>query len=112
MKLNLKVRAKNKVFWLAFIPALLLVIQVVLAAFGIQWQPEKLSEQLIEIVNAVFMLLTILGIVADPTTAGLGDTDQTMTYDEPRKDIEYVAIGDELVDVFREMLNGKDDDDE
>ena len=109
MKLNLKVRAKNKIFWLTFIPALLLVVQVVLAVFGIQWQPEKLSEQLVELVNAVFMLLTILGVVTDPTTSGVGDTDQAMTYDEPRKDIEYVVIGDELVDAFREKFNGKDD---
>lgn len=112
MKLNLKVRAKNKIFWLTFIPALLLVVQVVLAVFGIQWQPEKLSEQLAELVNAVFMLLTILGVVTDPTTSGIGDTDQAMTYDAPKKDIEYVAIGDELVDAFREKFNGKGDDDE
>lgn len=112
MKLNLKVRAKNKVFWLTFIPALLLVIQVVLAAFGIQWQPEALNEKIVDVINAVFMLLSILGIVTDPTTAGVGDTDQAMTYDAPKKDIEYAVSGEELASILKEVINRKGDNDE
>lgn len=111
-KLNLKVRVKNKVFWLTFIPALLLVIQVVLAVFGIQWQPEALNEKIVDVINAVFMLLSILGIVTDPTTAGVGDTDQAMTYDVPKKDIEYAVSGEELASILKEVINRKGDNNE
>lgn len=84
--INLKVRIKNKSFWLALIPAVLLLVQVVAAPFGYQWDFGVLNEQLAAIVNAAFALLTILGIVTDPTTAGVCDSDQAMTYDEPKRD--------------------------
>ena len=44
-----------------------------------------LAAQLVAIVGTVFTLLAILGIVADPTTAGVGDSEQAMTYDEPKE---------------------------
>lgn len=83
--INWKVRIKSKAFWLALIPALLLTIQTIGAVFG--WQPDfgVLQGQLLDIVNAVFLLLTILGIVVDPTTAGVRDSVLAMTYEEPRQ---------------------------
>ena len=83
--INWKVRIKSKAFWLALIPATLLLIQTVGAVFG--WQPDfgVLQGQLLDIVNAVFMLLTILGIVVDPTTAGISDSVLAMTYEKPRE---------------------------
>lgn len=88
MKINWKVRVKNKYFWIAAIPAVLLLIQLILALFGVNWQPETLSNQLIAIINAVFSLLAMLGIVVDPTTDGTGDSIQALTYTEPKKDGE------------------------
>ncbi|MGL9899291.1 phage phi LC3 family holin [Enterococcus sp. MSG3287] len=44
-----------------------------------------MNQQLAAIVNAAFAFLTILGVVSDPTTAGIGDSDQAMTYTEPKK---------------------------
>lgn len=84
--INLKVRIRNKSFWLALIPAILLLVQVVAAPFGYQWDFGILNDQLAAIVNAAFALLAILGIVTDPTTAGLGDSAQAMTYDKPKSD--------------------------
>ena len=55
-----------------------------MSAVGIDWQPETLSNQLIAIVNSVFAVLAALGIVTDPTTKGLSDTDMVMAYDCPR----------------------------
>lgn len=82
--INWKVRIKSKAFWLAVIPALLLTVQTVGAVFG--WEPDfgVLQGQLLDIVNAVFLLLTILGIVVDPTTAGWSDSALAMTYEAPR----------------------------
>lgn len=86
--LNVKVRMKNKTFWVAFIPAVLLLVQVLLALFGIQWQPETLNDRLLDVVNAAFGLLAAMGIVVDPTTAGIADSDRAMTYTKPRTESE------------------------
>lgn len=83
--INWKVRLKNKAFWLALIPAILLVIQVVAAPFGLVLDFGELGNQLLAIVNAIFAVLVILGIVEDPTTAGVGDSAQALTYEEPKK---------------------------
>lgn len=86
MNINWKVRIRNKNFWLALIPALLLLVQVVAAPFGYKWDFGVLNQQLAAIINAVFALLSILGVVNDPTTAGSSDSAQAMTYEEPRKE--------------------------
>ena len=83
MKINWKVRAKNKSFWIGIIPAILLLIQQVLAVFGITIDVAGLQEQLIAIVGTVFAILALLGVVVDPTTTGASDSDQAMTYKEP-----------------------------
>lgn len=81
--INWKVRIKNKTFWLALIPALLVLIQTIAVPFGYQWDFAGLQSELIAIVNAVFVLLSILGIVTDPTTEGVGDSDRALTYEQP-----------------------------
>lgn len=84
--INWKVRAKSKKFWLAMIPAVLILIQVVLALFGVTFDVTDLQEKLLAVVNAVFVVLAILGIVTDPTTAGISDSKQALTYDAPKED--------------------------
>ena len=83
---NWKVRLKNKTFWLAMIPALLLLIQVVAAVFGYTLDLGALGDKLLAVVNAIFAVLTILGVVTDPTTAGVSDSTQALTYEAPKKD--------------------------
>ena len=85
MSINWKVRLKNKAFWVAIIPADLLLVQQVCAVVGGQPDFGDLQAQLVAIVGTVFTLLAILGIVADPTTAGVGDSEQAMTYTEPKE---------------------------
>lgn len=83
--INWMVRIKNKTFWIAFIPAILLLIQVVAAVFGYTLNLSDLGNKLLDVVNATFSVLVILGVVTDPTTAGVGDSKQAMTYTEPKK---------------------------
>lgn len=83
--INWVVRIKNKNFWLTLIPAVLLLIQVVVAPFGYQWDFGVLDEQLAAIINALFAVLMILGIVNDPTTDGIADSKQALTYKTPKK---------------------------
>lgn len=83
--INWKVRIKNKNFWLAIIPAVLLLIQVVAALFGYTLDFGEMNTKLIAVVDAVFVVLAILGIVTDPTTQGVGDSKLAMTYDKPKE---------------------------
>ena len=85
MNINWKVRFANKNFWLTFFPALFLLIQVCAAPFGYEWDFAVLNQQVAAIVNAVFGVLAILGVVNDPTTAGVNDSARAMTYTEPSK---------------------------
>jgi len=86
MTVNWKVRIKNKAFWLAVIPAVALVAQAVAAVFGYTIDLTTMVGKLQAVVNAVFALLVILGVVVDPTTAGLSDSRRAMSYDEPWQD--------------------------
>ena len=84
--INWKVRIRNKQFWVSVIPALALVVQAVAAVFGWTLDFSNLTGRLIAVVDAVFALLVILGIVMDPTTAGVGDSRRAMGYEEPWQD--------------------------
>lgn len=82
--INWKVRVKNKVFWMSLIPAVLLLIQAVAATFGYALDLGELGNNLLAVVNAAFGVLAILGIVTDPTTEGVSDSRQALTYMEPK----------------------------
>ncbi len=83
--INWKVRIRNKNFWLALIPAVLLLVQVIAAVFGYTIDMGAMGDKLLAVVNALFTVLTILGVVTDPTTAGVSDSAQAMTYEVPKK---------------------------
>ena len=83
--INWIVRIKNKAFWVSLIPTVLLLIQVVAAVFGHTLDLGDLGNKLLDVVNAVFAILAILGVVTDPTTKGITDSDQALTYTEPKK---------------------------
>ena len=85
MKINWTVRLKNKAFWMSVIPAVLLLIQVVASLFGYTLDLGDMGNKLIALVNALFAVLAILGVVNDPTTATLSDSAQALTYDKPKE---------------------------
>ena len=84
MKINWIARLKNKSFWLSFIPAVLLLIQAVAAVFGFTLDFGELGNQLLSVVNTLFAVLALLGVVTDPTTEGVGDSEQALTYTKPK----------------------------
>lgn len=83
MTVNWKVRLKNKAFWLAVIPAIALVAQAVAALLGYTIDLTTIVGKIQAVVNSVFALLVVLGIVVDPTTNGLSDSARAMSYEEP-----------------------------
>ena len=79
MNINWKLRFANKAFWVAFIPAVLLLIQVVAAVFGFTIDLGELGNRLLAVVDALFSVLTILGVVTDHTTPGLSDSERALS---------------------------------
>ena len=85
MKINWKVRINNKLFWIAFIPAMLMLIQSVANVFGFTIDLSMIESNLLDVVESAFLVLGIVGIIADPTTSGIGDSEQALTYDTPER---------------------------
>ena len=84
--INWKIRMQNKTFWLALVPAFLLLIQAVAQVFNVSLDFTNRNKDLLGVVNALFTVLAIVGVVADPTTRGLSDSTQALTYSKPKED--------------------------
>ena len=80
LKINWAIRCKSKVWWIAMVSATLLLIQTVAAPFGYSWDFVVLNQQLTAVVNAAFAFATLIGVVNDPTTKGLNDSEKALTY--------------------------------
>lgn len=85
-KINWKVRVLNKTFWLTLVPALALLLQTFLAVFNVRLELGETIDKLLVFINALFAVLMIVGIVNDPTTAGLTDSTRALKYQEPNED--------------------------
>ena len=85
-KINWKVRILNKAFWLTLVPALALLLQTFLAVFGVKLELGETIDKLLVFINALFVVLVIVGVVNDPTTAGLTDSTRALKYQEPNDD--------------------------
>ena len=75
-KKNWRVRLRNKTFWLTLVPLLVLLTQ----QLGLNWVPENWES----IFTTVMAILTVVGIINDPTTAGIKDSEQALAYYEPK----------------------------
>lgn len=75
--INFKLRLQNKSTLVALVSAVFLMLQ----QFGLHI-PSNIQEG----VNTLVVILVILGIVTDPTTKGVGDSEQALNYNEPRED--------------------------
>ena len=72
-------------------PAMVLIVQAVGAVFGWTLDFSTLVGRILTVIDAVFALLVILGIVVHPTTAGVGDSQRAMTYEEPWVDEHHTS---------------------
>lgn len=82
MKINWKLRFQNKITLTAIVLAVISLVYQFLGIAG--YVPAISQETIIQLAGAVINLLVLLGIVVDPTTSGMEDSDQAMDYDEPR----------------------------
>ncbi len=88
MKINWKVRLRNKV-WLAAMASLLITFAYgVLDLLGVV--PSISQNKALEIAQSLLTFLGLIGVVADPTTAGLEDSNRAMGYEQPwDDDVDY-----------------------
>lgn len=85
-KINWSVRLKNKNFWLALVPALALLAQAFANIFNLTLEFGDTVDKILVFINVLFALLVLVGVVNDPTTAGLSDSERALTYTEPSED--------------------------
>lgn len=78
MKIDWQARLKSKTFWVALTSIVLVLTQQVLSWFGIEFAKELIENQAIQFINTVFLLLGILGVINDPTTLGISDSERVL----------------------------------
>lgn len=83
MMINWKVRILNKTFWITLVPALALLLQTFLDVFNIKLELGETINKLLVFINALFAVFVVVGVVNDPTTAGVSDSTRAMTYERP-----------------------------
>ena len=83
MKINWKVRFKNKTWLVTFLIAVLAFVYQILGMFDIV--PPVTQDMATQLIAAVVNILVAVGVVIDPTTAGASDSQQALMYDEPKK---------------------------
>ena len=84
MKINWKVRFKNKVWLSTFISLIVGFIYNILACFDIF--PAVTQNAVMQIIGNVLTFLGLIGVIVDPTTAGIEDSNRAMNYEEPWQD--------------------------
>ena len=84
MKINWKVRFKNKVWLGSFLSLVIGFIYSLLALFDVF--PAVTQSLVVQLLNQVLTFLGLIGVIVDPTTAGIGDSDRAMEYEEPWDD--------------------------
>ena len=82
MNINWRLRLKNKATLTALISALVVFVFQVVVALGVTLPVG--ADQVMQAVTAVLTVLAALGIVTDPTTSGVGDSDEALQRNEPK----------------------------
>lgn len=86
--INWGVRFKNKAWVIAFISQLMIVAQIVLEGLNmLGWTnfslTEEMKSEILVLINGIFMMLSMLGVIQDPTTKGFRDSRRAMGYKDP-----------------------------
>ena len=83
MKINWKVRFKNKTWLITFLITILAFIYQILGMFDIV--PPITQDMATQLVTIIINMLVAIGVVIDPTTAGTSDSEDALKYEEPKK---------------------------
>lgn len=83
MKINWTVRLKNRTWLAAALALLVAFVFDILALFEIA--PAITQDSVMQLVNTVLTILGGLGVIVDPTTPGMADSERAMLYVVPGK---------------------------
>lgn len=83
MKINWLVRFKNKAWLLSFVAVVVAFVYNILGMFDVV--PSISQDMTIQAITAIVNVLVALGVIIDPTTAGVSDSQQAMTYEKPKE---------------------------
>ena len=86
MKINWKVRFQNKVWLGSFFSLVIGFVYSLLALFDVF--PAVTQNLVVQLLNQVLTFLGLIGVIVDPTTAGVGDSERAMGYETPYRDEE------------------------
>lgn len=78
MKINLKARMKNKTFLISSSVLIVSLIYGLLSVLGIA--PRVSEKQVTDLVYMAINILAFLGVLVDPTTEGMSDSERALTY--------------------------------
>ncbi len=81
MRINWKVRFKNKVWLGSFLSLIVGFVYSLLALFDVF--TEVTQRLVLQLLNQILTFLGLIGVIVDPTTAGIGDSERAMGYEEP-----------------------------
>lgn len=90
--MNLKLRFKNKTTLLALLLCIVAFAYQVCGIIGVV--PPVAQEDIVQLIGVVLNVLVGLGVLVDPTTAGVSDSQQALTYDAPRSDLDAAYVDD------------------
>ena len=85
MKINWKVRFQNKVWLGSFFSLIVGFVYSLLALFDVF---PAVTHLVVQLLNQVLTFLGLIGVIVDPTTAGIGDSERAMGYETPYRDEE------------------------
>ena len=84
MGINWKVRFKNKVWLGSFLSLVVGFVYSLLALFDVF--PAVTQNLVVQLLNQLLTFLGLIGVIVDPTTAGVGDSERAMGYEDPWDD--------------------------
>ena len=84
MNINWKIRFQNKTFLTGLISLVVVFVYDLLQLLGIA--PVVTQSAVMQVAEGILTVLGMLGVIADPTTAGLSDSKQALTYTSPKQD--------------------------
>ena len=86
MKVNWKARLKSGPFWMGVISAVVAAVFAIIPMCGVELSVT--ADQVLNVATLILMIPASIGIISDPTTKGLSDSQMAITYDKPRADSE------------------------
>ena len=93
--INWKIRFKKKSFWVAIVSAIVLFVNNITQALGLNYTEQL--EQFSDGINGLLAVLVTFGVINDPTTKGMKDSGIAQTYSKPRDEnidpVEYQRKG-------------------